>query len=633
MAAGILETSGDVGTVGFRSGVVEAAVRAGAGPIVARDLHRRLAAAVAPAGAEDGPGVVERARHLLAAGAADDVTARTCLAGCLYEERRGSARVAEELARNGLDLAGAADGTRVGLLRALARLLFASGHTRRAIEAAHEAVVVAQRGDRQALLDAVGDLAWVDPRVVDVEPGRRALYEDALADPACPPASRAVLLGRLAFATMVSDPAAARALAGEAVAVAQECGSERATAAARAAWFFGAYRLDTAAEVEAEGRRLFRRGDDRAAAGALFPTALGTGDRALVDVMVDQAVRDPDRQGLVTSRRMLDAVRLGLALSDGDAEGVLRHACEIAEHGTTDLQSLAMPLVMLWFGHTGLDVDLPHPFAVTAPPSSDLGRYAALTMATVSVLNDRSVDRSTVLALFEPRELLLGRRDGPFADLVPALAAIVGNVLGDAGLCLSALEHLERHQDRFLLLFGVVPLAPVGWLVAGAQAGLGDRRAALRSNERAGTLSRNARFDLWTAQCLLQRAELLEHSGPTGAAAAARSTLELAEAKGWPLMAHRARRLLAHSSTGSRPALSRAQEETLRLVAAGLTNDSIARRLGVSVSTVEKHLSQVYRRLNLPNRAAAARWYTDSDAGSGGRQDHHAPAGWSSGLP
>ena len=44
------------------------------------------------------------------------------------------------------------------------------------------------------------------------------------------------------------------------------------------------------------------------------------------------------------------------------------------------------------------------------------------------------------------------------------------------------------------------------------------------------------------------------------------------------------------------------------LIAEGLTNRQIGRRLGISEKTVELHVSAVLARLGLPSRAAVAAW-------------------------
>ncbi len=52
--------------------------------------------------------------------------------------------------------------------------------------------------------------------------------------------------------------------------------------------------------------------------------------------------------------------------------------------------------------------------------------------------------------------------------------------------------------------------------------------------------------------------------------------------------------------------LTARQLEVLRLVAHGLSNREIARRLGVSPRTVDRHVSDVYQRIGVSSRAAAA---------------------------
>ena len=56
------------------------------------------------------------------------------------------------------------------------------------------------------------------------------------------------------------------------------------------------------------------------------------------------------------------------------------------------------------------------------------------------------------------------------------------------------------------------------------------------------------------------------------------------------------------------PALTPRELDVLRLVAQGLTNPGIARQLVLSEHTVHRHLANIFRKLNLPSRAAAAAW-------------------------
>jgi DNA-binding NarL/FixJ family response regulator len=51
--------------------------------------------------------------------------------------------------------------------------------------------------------------------------------------------------------------------------------------------------------------------------------------------------------------------------------------------------------------------------------------------------------------------------------------------------------------------------------------------------------------------------------------------------------------------------LSAREIQVLRLVAAGKTNRHIASQLFISERTVERHLSNIFNKLDLPSRAAA----------------------------
>ena len=69
----------------------------------------------------------------------------------------------------------------------------------------------------------------------------------------------------------------------------------------------------------------------------------------------------------------------------------------------------------------------------------------------------------------------------------------------------------------------------------------------------------------------------------------------------------------AQTDPQSTPALLSARErEIAELVSTGMTNTAIAERLFLSVRTVESHLRQVYRKLDVPNRAALTRALLDA---------------------
>jgi DNA-binding NarL/FixJ family response regulator len=59
---------------------------------------------------------------------------------------------------------------------------------------------------------------------------------------------------------------------------------------------------------------------------------------------------------------------------------------------------------------------------------------------------------------------------------------------------------------------------------------------------------------------------------------------------------------------GESPMLTRREQEILQLVAEGYSNAELARMLWVTEQTVKFHLSNIYRKLGVPNRTGASRW-------------------------
>jgi DNA-binding CsgD family transcriptional regulator len=68
------------------------------------------------------------------------------------------------------------------------------------------------------------------------------------------------------------------------------------------------------------------------------------------------------------------------------------------------------------------------------------------------------------------------------------------------------------------------------------------------------------------------------------------------------------RRAIGHPEPEDLNQLTAREAEILELVAAGLTNATIAERLWISPATVKKHLENVYAKLGVANRAAAIAW-------------------------
>jgi DNA-binding NarL/FixJ family response regulator len=63
--------------------------------------------------------------------------------------------------------------------------------------------------------------------------------------------------------------------------------------------------------------------------------------------------------------------------------------------------------------------------------------------------------------------------------------------------------------------------------------------------------------------------------------------------------------------------LSDREKQVLRLAAQGLANKQIARRLGISESTVKVHISSIFRRIGVRDRTSAALWARENLTGPG----------------
>jgi DNA-binding NarL/FixJ family response regulator len=100
---------------------------------------------------------------------------------------------------------------------------------------------------------------------------------------------------------------------------------------------------------------------------------------------------------------------------------------------------------------------------------------------------------------------------------------------------------------------------------------------------------------------------LLKDCDPADLLAAVRS----AAAGHVPLDPRVARVLLPAGQARPEDGMSPRELEVLRLVAQGLANKQIGRRLGISERTVKAHLGRVFRALGVADRTSAALWAHD----------------------
>lgn len=100
------------------------------------------------------------------------------------------------------------------------------------------------------------------------------------------------------------------------------------------------------------------------------------------------------------------------------------------------------------------------------------------------------------------------------------------------------------------------------------------------------------------------RGYLLKHSEPETILAAIREVCT----GGSPLDPKAARVLLDSRRPARVNPLTAREEQVLRMVADGLANKMIARRLGITERTVKAHLTSVYQRIGVADRTQAALW-------------------------
>ena len=65
--------------------------------------------------------------------------------------------------------------------------------------------------------------------------------------------------------------------------------------------------------------------------------------------------------------------------------------------------------------------------------------------------------------------------------------------------------------------------------------------------------------------------------------------------------------------------LTNRQHQTARLARLGYTNREIANCMGIQPGTVKINLEQLYRKLDLNNRAHLAAWYVRENTGRNGK--------------
>jgi DNA-binding CsgD family transcriptional regulator len=202
-----------------------------------------------------------------------------------------------------------------------------------------------------------------------------------------------------------------------------------------------------------------------------------------------------------------------------------------------------------------------------------------------------------------PRRLLEGAFNDPSLPLWPdAIETLIG--LGELELAQEYLEPYELHAERLGSPPARAGAARCRGLLLGAK---GELEAALAALER--SLADADPFPLEHARTLLSIGAVRRQAQQKKAAREAlEQALAIFEELGASLWAEKARAELRRIS-GRAPAsdeLTETERRVAELAARGRTNKEIAAELFMGVSTVEAHLSRVYRKLSVRRAGLAA---------------------------
>jgi ATP/maltotriose-dependent transcriptional regulator MalT len=202
------------------------------------------------------------------------------------------------------------------------------------------------------------------------------------------------------------------------------------------------------------------------------------------------------------------------------------------------------------------------------------------------------------------RRALEETTDGPArAKLLPAQVEVMlamGNV-GAAKKATAELHQIARTINAPYLL-AMADSADGGVLLASGEPG-----GALPQLRKAATLWRDldCPYELAKTRALIAFAcrELKDPETATMELDAARAELERLGAK--PDLDRLDANLVSSARGSAQPKPTARELDVLKLVAEGLTNRAIAKKLGLSEKTVARHVSNLLTRLDLPSRAAA----------------------------
>ena len=615
---GLVRSSGELST--FTHPLVRAVAIALVGPDRMSALHAAFARLLERMTGERmtgelGPAVIDMAEHRFAAGESGSAVLESCLRADEWSWGTGDLTGTATWAERGLTML-PDERTKARLLHLHGLCALRSRAVATGIRNLTTAVEISERSDDGAAYAAVTadllqarSLARVfDPDTVPLV--RRALWR-------CPVTRsdlRTRLVSHLAEAASWQDPARHRRLAHAAVELARSAGDPEAVAFALLVGQLapspgpataGTEDLAELARVSATARTAARL--------ARAHAALVNGNRSMVDELSrpDPALRpDPSSSShaewaaagttyMVVAGALLDCDGARFSTAVRLLAGIAPQWAEVASLvGTSMWPDLVGPTdPRAWRS----PAERQSPSWLTALRDAVL----AVGRATHPVVR---VDELAEVAAHLPRP----------GDLLPdiawstwlALIAHVGALAGDHDLCAEAAEALQPHAATFVVLGIGTPIGPAGWFLADALLSIGRTEEAIAANREATQISARLRSRPWARRCRIQRLRLLRSgerafslpSDPAGPVPPARRGDQ-----------HRpdaaSNDADVQESKDAREGLAALHDDDMRLlgwVGHGMTNQAIARRLAVSVSTVERRLSSIYRILGVSGRTQAA---------------------------
>ncbi|WP_405970546.1 LuxR C-terminal-related transcriptional regulator [Streptomyces sp. NBC_00988] len=587
----------------------------------------------------------EIATHFMGTGDHSAVSVRRCLDAARWCESHG--RPADAIDFSTYALMGTVDpSVRHTLLTVLGRCAGRVGDHRTAIRALSDAVAVA-RGltDPGLLADTVADLATAD-RFPGASGPTRAELSALLAEAieVCSddrPETSARVRAVAAETLREDDFPAARDISDSAVRLVREYPRECRRVADQV--------LATDALVNGNPHGWDRVREhvqevnvtDPAALGRIVPAATGLflaqGDAAALASLENRCATVEDMVCDIRVSIELNLLRATRALLSGDVDGLVQALRRLPAPLSEEERIMPAAMAMTWTAHTGRALGIEP--RIVRPPRALPPHVSALWASTETVLAAAGNDaaRRRVPPLARRFREAGPPAPGPTWSQETAVRALAAGLAGDAELSRQACEALTPYAGQFAVYASYLPVAPIGWLVAELQRRAGDLSSARAANLKAENTSRGLRARWWIARCLLQRARLFRR-GNTGAALdALDEAQEIARELDSAQLFEEATKLRERLATPGRPiretrrgpaappdglptpdaprslagtSLSRAgltsrELDVLRLAAVGLRNADIAARLHLSVSTVERHCTNIYRKLDVRNRAQA----------------------------